>query len=175
LKRSMFIAAVFGLAVMTGRGAQAQLVDGRWQVSPNTGRGRTDVATPPKEPAPTIFLQPGLGQSVFVRQPVAFVLIPAILMSDGTVLANFGMGFEQVSRACGGNVVVSSQMSQPTVIASNGVVLSGPTIPQTAPSQMTASQQMIRSQQQRFPILTSASQTSCFSRDQAGRFFVVRQ
>jgi hypothetical protein len=69
-------------------------------------------------------------------------------------------------------------MSTPTVFAGNGVILSRGTTTvtytQPVPNQMTPSQQNLPSAQSRFPILTAASQTACFTRDAQGRFFVAR-
>jgi hypothetical protein len=168
LKRSSLSAGIFALLLVTGGSAHAQLVDGKWILSPTTGSGRAAVATPPKEQQP-VFL-PGSTPIVVQAQPVLLV-IPAFVLSDGTIVANFGMGFEPVNRPCGASVVM---LSQPTVVAGNGMVLHSATLPQTAPAPLTASQQAIRPQP-RFPVLTAASQTACFSRDQTGRFFVVRQ
>src|ERR1044072_1520375 len=57
-----------------------------------------------------------------VAQPVAVTFVPVVLMSDGSVFANFGFGWEPVARPCAATVVVG----EPTVIASNGHVLSRP-------------------------------------------------
>jgi len=140
------------------------------RIATETPRPQVTIVAVPFSPG---FNQP-LNQSVFPRQPVAFTLIPAILMSDGTVLADFGFGFEPVTRACGNAVV----MSTPQVIAGNGVVLSRGsstvTFTQPVPNQATPSQLNLPSAQSQFPILTAASQSACFTRDAQGRFFVVR-
>lgn len=102
--------------------------------------------------------------------PVAYTLLPAIVLSDGTVLANFGLGYEPVLRFCGQQFVVNSS---PTVIAGNGRVISGGTLP-PVPNQPTQSELNLPSNQVRYPILTSASQMACYTRDSAGRYFVIR-
>src|SRR4051812_16437131 len=61
-------------------------------------------------PAPTVTSSP----TVFA-QPVAVSLAPVVLMSDGSIFANFGYGFERVARTCSSSLVVG----QPTVVASN--------------------------------------------------------
>ncbi|HEU4993780.1 MAG TPA: hypothetical protein VFT29_03140 [Gemmatimonadaceae bacterium] len=130
-------------------------------------------------------------------RPVSLVLLPAILMSDGTVIANFGLGFEPVRRACDAAVLI---VGTPTVVAGNGVVVSSgsrtvagsngvvltagngvvlgqgnvPTFTQPVPNQITPSQQLPSSQAP-FQVLTTFSQTSCFTRDGTGQFVVVRQ
>ena len=40
------------------------------------------------------------GDALFTPYPVAVTYIPAVLMSDGTVWANFGYGYVQVRSAC---------------------------------------------------------------------------
>jgi hypothetical protein len=167
------------LLVLNVGQAAAQSRAGTFRASPPPSGSRR--ATEAQRPQPQVILVPsssGLGggtrQSVFPLQPVAFTLIPAILLSDGTVLADFGFGYEPVTRACGNTVV----MSTPTVFAGNGVILSRGTTTvtytQPVPNQVTPSQQNLPSAQSRFPILTAASQTACFTRDAQGRFFVAR-
>jgi hypothetical protein len=48
---------------------------------------------------------------------VPIAIVPAVLMSDGSIFANFGFGFEPVVRVCSGGARMGA------VIASNGVVL----------------------------------------------------
>jgi hypothetical protein len=169
------------LLALTADHAAAQSRAGTFRASPPPSGSRR--ATEAQRPQPQVVVvpsSPGTGfggvtnQPVFPRQPVAFTLIPAILMSDGTVMADFGFGFEPVTRACGNAVV----MSTPTVFAGNGVILSRGTTTvtytQPVPNQITPSQQNLPSAQSRFPILTAASQTACFTRDAQGRFFVAR-
>jgi hypothetical protein len=103
-------------------------------------------------------------------QPVQFTLVPAILMSDGSIFANFGFGYEPVIRSCSAVVVTGS----PQVIGSGGVKL-GPSnampYTQPVPNQMTASQQMIANGTR----ISAPAQLSCFTRDAAGRVFVYRR
>ena len=107
-----------------------------------------------------------------VAQPVAVTFVPVVLMSDGSVFANFSFGFEPVARPCAATVVVG----EPTVIASNGHVLSRPQQPtytQPVPNQQTQSQQMLATPQQQ-RTLSVYAQRACFNRDQSGRVFVSR-
>ena len=50
---------------------------------------------------------------LYTPYPIGFTYIPAILMSDGTVWANFGSGYVRVHHACGrpGRVIDSRGMS----------------------------------------------------------------
>jgi hypothetical protein len=48
---------------------------------------------------------------------VPIIVVPAVLLIDGGIFANFGFGYEPIVRVCGGSA------TQGAVIASNGVVL----------------------------------------------------
>ena len=150
------------IALSSTLSAQAR---GTFRASPEPANSQRAVETPKKQPV-VVVVPPStvFSPQPFYRQPVVFFNIPAILMSDGTVLADFGMGYEQVSRACGNTVVVQNE---PRIIAGNGVVLSQGSSTITTQQTVTSSS--------RYPILTSVSQTSCYSRDAYGRVFVVRQ
>jgi hypothetical protein len=152
-----------------------------FQGSPQNAGGQQGIA---RDPQPTVFAvnpSPMVNQTVFPRRAVLFTTIPAILLSDGTVVANFGFGFEPVFRSCGGVVV-----GEPRVVASNGVVLSQgtPTYTQPVPAQMTASQQILSSAQTRNSIASgtvttnatvgSVAQSACFSRTLGGGIVVIR-
>jgi len=153
-------------AVFLGSGrAHAQYSNGQWRLPPSSGTTRTGVEARPQT---TTTVSP-IGFPM--AQPVAVTLVPVVLMSDGSVFANFGFGFEPVMRPCASTLVVG----QPTVVASNGLVLSRPQAPtytQPVPNQQTSSQQMLTSQPQR--TLSVYAQRACFNRDQAGRVFVYR-
>ena len=102
-------------------------------------------------------------------QPVQFILVPALLMSDGSIFANFGFGYEPVVRTC---YAVSTAPVQR--IGANGVALhNSNAMPYTppVPNQMTASQQMIANGTR----LSAPAQLACFTRDAAGRVFVYRR
>jgi hypothetical protein len=166
---------------LSSRAADGQQVNGVWTLTPQTSAANQGIA---RDPQPTVFIvMPSSGfntgfnsglnsRTVFPRQPIAFTMIPAIIMSDGTVVADFGFGFEPVVRSCSGVVVVG----QPRVMASNGVVLSQgtPSYTQPVPAQTTPSQQILPSAQGRNGIVSAAAQTACFSRDATGRVVVFR-
>jgi hypothetical protein len=140
-------------------------------MQPNTSRLAVEV-----KHQPTVFAQPGLHSSLF-RQPVAFSLVPAVLMSDGTMFANFGGGFQPMVRCAGGVVV-----GQPRVIGSNGIVLreaAPPTYTQSVPAQMSSSYQMLPSVQAQARSTQGVShpgvQGGCFSQDASGRVFRHRR
>lgn len=162
---------------LASRAADAQQVNGVWTLTPQASAGNRGIA---RDPQPTVIIvTPSSGfntglndRTVFPRHPIAFTMIPAIIMSDGTVVADFGFGFEPVVRSCSGGVVVG----QPRVMASNGIVLSQgtPSSMQPVPAQMTPSQQILPSAQARNGIVSAAAQTACFSRDATGRVVVFR-
>jgi hypothetical protein len=172
VKRIIRIGVVAATLTLAARASEAQIVNGVWQSTPQPA-GTAAVARDPQpfvvvSPTPTVF-----SRSVFPRQAVLFTTIPAILLSDGTIVANFGFGFEPVYRACGGAVVVG----EPRVIAGNGVVLSPgtPTYTQPVPNQATASQQLLSSAQSVSAAgLSTAARSACFSRDAAGGLVIFR-
>jgi len=160
---------VLGLTTLLAGAAAAQ-TNGTWRVSPEPNR-RTGTEPRPAEPT-VIVVQPA---PVFQHPQVTWFVIPAILTGDGVVLANFGMGYEPVTRSCGNTFVVNNSNDH-RVIAGNGKVLNpGRTYPQTAPNEPTASQQMLGITNSRYPILTAASQVSCYSLDANGRPFVLQR
>ena len=166
LRSSLLVAAL----VSALSDAQAQAATGRYrapaaQAAP-TRRGtevRPQAAAPAASPAPSPFGAPA-------PHVVALKLVPAVIMSDGSVFADFGFGLEQVRRACGGVGGLGDTRS----------LSSGATIPtqsspgmQRAPAQRTQSQQNLTSQpSQRQP--SRAALGSCFTRDASGRVFVTQ-
>jgi hypothetical protein len=135
---------------------------------------------------PGNYYQPGYYPGAVY--PVAYTTIPAVLMSDGSIWANFGYGYEPVTRAC---VVQTAPSSQPVVVAGNGMVISGGSTTMStttttmstttttstvnymppAPAQQSASYYNLPSvARQR----SAAGQAACFSRDANGQFFIVR-
>lgn len=154
------------LILATVGASDAQLANGRWQAPPKSAGGQRGVQ-PTKPDASVSPTSTVLSPS---PQPVAVKLIPAVVMSDGSILADFGFGLEPVRRACS-RVVLSTRPIP--VIAGNGQVLShGVPGTQPAPAQVTPSQQNLPSASQR--PLSRAALGSCFTRDLSGRAFVIR-
>lgn len=98
----------------------------------------------------------------FVPQPVAYTVMPAQVLADGTVLADFGLGFEPVRRYCGDQFIV---VSAPPATNVN---------PKTQPAPNQATQSMRNATADQFPARTSAAQGACFALDSQGRYFVIR-
>lgn len=165
--------ASVALATMLGVPVAA---DAQWR-APSRPAGRTGVEAPP--PKPTVVVAGPVGVPVGVPvvthapvvYPVARVIIPGLLMSDGSIWANFGFGYEPISRACAPVAVAPGTR----VVAANGRVLSqSPNYAQPAPAQATASQQNLPSVQAQQRQLSDAARSACYSRDQNGRVFVYR-
>lgn len=161
------ILGALALTIVASAAADAQMRGGVWTLSPNTGRGRPAVQAQPQPTVvvarPVTFLPP---------QPVAFIFVPAVLMSDGSVYANFGYGYEPIVRPCANNAVVT----QTGVLSTNGTVIyqpAPPTYQHPAPNPVTSA--YVRSGQTSVVVTTGQNaQLACFSRDATGRVFAYR-
>jgi hypothetical protein len=115
--------------------------------------------------------------SVRPAVPVAFTLLPAVIMSDGRVFANFGFGYEPVSRPCAPAFVAAPTFSTSAipVVAGNGIVLSSgtPTMqppPMMTPNSPSATQPTHVTDQ---VVVTNARADACFRHEPTGRVVVV--
>ena len=169
LTRSASIVALALGMIALGAEAGAQMVNGVAQPPKKSASTREGLmVTPAPAPRPVAPANPSFPDALFPpitvhpARPVQFTLLPAILMSDGSILANFGFGFEPVMRSCAnaGPVVVVS--GTPQKVAGNGVVIPN----RGAPSQTMVTQQVV---------LSGAAQSACFTRDNFGRVFVYRR
>jgi hypothetical protein len=104
---TLTLAAVLGSSVSVAAAADAQMVNGRWQLPAKgaTGARQGVVVEGPPARQPTLVPNPTApipGNLSYPQQaqPVQFTLVPAILMSDGSIFANFGFGYEPVMRSC---------------------------------------------------------------------------
>ena len=154
--RNIGIATVV-LALMAGD-ASAQTPRGTFTLRNSNGGRRVVVQDPAPEPAQQVY-------PVYPSFPVAYTLLPAIVMSDGSVFANFGYGYVQVSRACG--------VSTPRVLDGRGFQTS-PRGLQPAPSEPTASEQNLPSVQARRRAAERAAHGACYGQDSYGRVVVIR-
>ena len=155
------------LAVFATPSAFAQLVNGKWQAPPKSGSAG---ATAPRQ-GTEVRPEDGTAKSKANKDGVVPLrVIPAVLMSDGSIMADFGSGLEVVGRAC-----PNSAANMPLRIVAGGASNTQP-VPQlqpapgmqAAPAQATASQQMSQSHTPSAP-----AQSSCHLR-QSGRVFVTR-
>jgi hypothetical protein len=93
-KRMLLVAAVALLGATATAGAQQYPLR-----LPDGSAAKPQRATSPKprveEPEPDYPANP-----LYTPVPIGFTFIPAILMSDGTVWANFGHGYVHVRNAC---------------------------------------------------------------------------
>ena len=135
-KRSLFRGLAL-TAVLAGS-AQAQLVDGQWRATQPQRGGRVAVQVN----APTVFAQQTMNPMLYPRQPVQFTYVPTIVMSDGSVYANYGYGYQQVV-TCGPSVVTPYVASPYPVYGGGTVGNAAPSGLPPVPNQQTRSQQMI--------------------------------
>ena len=162
-------AVVLGSNISLAGSADAQMVNGVAQ-PPKPGSTRQGViATPAPAPARVVPANPSYPDALFPSipvqqaQPVQFTLVPAILMSDGSIFANFGFGYEPVLRSCASGNTLVVVGGQPRRISSNGSSIPN----HTAPAPSAPQQQVVQ--------LSSVAQTACFTRDGFGRVFVFRR
>lgn len=167
MRRSMLVGAAL-LAAAGVESALAQPARGVQRPAAATASTRRGVEVSPRpNPAPT-----ATPFGVPAPHVVAVKLVPAVIMSDGSVFADFGFGLEPVRRACGGVGGLGETRS-----LSGGVFTPTSLLPgiQPAPAQRTASQQNLKSQIQPSQRLTSpAVLGACFTRDASGRVFATR-
>jgi hypothetical protein len=146
---------ILGFALLGAAPAAAQVVPLRLPEG-TTGCPTVQATTRPPEPAYRSY-DPG-----YAPYPVAVTYLPAILMSDGTVYANFGFGYEPVRRAC----------RQPRVLDGRG--FSREQYTHRAPNQETASAQNLPSAQAQRQAASRAAYSACFTRTARGGLVVVR-
>lgn len=165
--RAIFLGLALTLALSAVADAQRSS-GGTWILTPNTGRARAAVQAPPPQ-AQVVVSRPAM---YLPPQPVAFTLVPAVLMSDGTVYANFGYGYEPIVRPCANGAV----MSPNGVTSTYGTVIyqpAAPTYVHPAPNPVTSP--YTRTGQT--TVVTTGTQYAsqlCFSRDASGRVFAYR-
>ena len=89
--------AVFALAGSSGAQAASAKPKNPPEPAPRPRVGYAGTPTPPPAPAPQPVLQP-----VYVYSPGGYVTygVPYEVLSDGSVLVNFGYGNERVMRQC---------------------------------------------------------------------------
>ena len=184
--RAVFLAIALFLGLPLS--VSAQYSGGEWRLPAGAVTGPTKavqaepkpqvvIVQPTYYPRSTVFRRfPGGGHNPYARPYGGASVIPAVVLDDGSIFANFGYGYERVFRSCsgGGAVVRQPVVGSPLVVGSNGVVLSPvPTYTQPVPNQQTSSQQMA-ARVTGHPSVSVPAQAACFNRDGAGRVFVVR-
>jgi hypothetical protein len=145
------------LGLMTAASLEAQVVHRK----PDPPARRAGIAPPPPAPAPGTPGTPGTVAHP-VAVPVAAGLIPAVLMSDGRVFADFGFGLEQIVRPCAVAAV-------PTT-ASHG---SRPNSDAGARSAGTSAGTATRTAGIAPPPQPQPAGGRCWTRDATGRLFVA--
>ena len=114
--------------------------------------------------------------------PVAFTLLPAVILSDGRIYADFGYGYEPVSRACAPVYSKTGTLGASgggiRVVGANGMVLSGGNTqpaPRIGPAPRMAPHpnQPSDAQQVRPGTVASAAHSSCYRQEPTGTVVVV--
>lgn len=147
----------------------------------------TQPATPPRiaaiAPAPTAVIPAQYPRTHYGHGALRSD-VPVLLMGDGRVFADFGRGWEQVSRACAlptgygfPQIVSASGLQQPVVLQPTVTQPSAPGVerlPYTppVPAQQTASQQMAEQEGQLAHPMGVGQ--SCWARAQDGRILVTQ-
>lgn len=129
------------------------------------------------------------AERIVAPPPGSFLIggVPVIVLSDGRMFADFGYGYEPITRGCGGAVlyaqsvaipvqpaVVQPTVAQPSAGASERLPYTPP-----VPAQQTASQQML-SQQASSSVSAPAARTgfganaACLGIDARGQYVVAR-
>ena len=129
------------------------------------------------------------AERIVAPPPGSFLIggVPVIVLSDGRMFADFGYGYEPITRGCSGAVLYAQSVAipvqpaiiQPTVAQpSAGVTERLPYTP-PVPAQQTASQQML-AQQGPSTVSAPASRTgfgangACLGIDPRGQYVVAR-
>lgn len=154
LKRILAVAA--GITAGAAGSAAAQSAPLRLPDNPRPG----SVVRVPSQPA-----QPVHHHSYpRYAYPVAVTYIPAVLMSDGSVWANFGHGYLPVRRPC----------RQSRVLDSRGMSGRYGVYDSPAPAQQTQSAANLPSVQAQRRVAEQAAYNACYTRTGQGSLVVVR-
>ena len=129
------------------------------------------------------------AERIVAPPPGSFVIggVPVIVFPDGRMFADFGYGYEPITRGCGGAALYMQSVAvpvQPAVVQPTVAQPSAGTserLPYTppVPAQQTASQQML-SQQGSSSIAASSARTgfganaACLGIDARGQYVVAR-
>lgn len=176
---------VAALAVATP--LSAQVVHTRTSTAAGTVAGTAGTAAPRiagiAPPPPTFIIVSGDNFVTPIGNgTVIFANIPAFVLADGRVFANFGRGIEQVVRPCGavlntigeGLFQTTGQpfVTQPSVIQPTpGASQPLPFTP-AVPNQPTVSQQMLVQALATGPVIVNGF--SCWAANRVGQVFVTR-
>jgi hypothetical protein len=168
LKRRNVFVALAGACLMVslaGSESLAQSRSGVWRL-PTRSPGRQAAQPrpeprPPQRHDPPVVVVPSQGGSLLnpvYRVPI--IVVPAVLLLDGSIFANFGFGYEPILRICGATA------TQGAVIASNGVVLHpAPASHYTVPvaSQLTRSDLLRTGLPVHDAMISDYARLACFS------------
>jgi hypothetical protein len=167
----LLVSTVAGAQVATGRNGPAKS---------SAGSKRGIQQEPKAEPVAVVVDRPRNSNVMPTphSRPTPVKLIPAMLLSDGSVVADFGFGMEPVRHQCAGVSVSSGGR----VLGGNGQVLSQPAphlqpVPLMQPVprlQSPPGMQPAPSQSANQRPLSRAAAASCFTRDVNGKVFATQ-
>ena len=154
-------------------------------VAPATPAAAAPVRIAGIAPPPPTFIIVSGDERFFnpiVNGTVVFANLPAFVLTDGRVFANFGRGIEQVVRPCGALLNTTGEglfqttgqpiVAQPVVIQPTpGASQPLPFTP-AVPNQPTVSQQMLVQALASGPVVVNA--VSCWAANRVGQVFVTR-
>ena len=170
--RSAFFVLTSTVLCLAVSAADASAQGGTWRA---TGQGRATtratsrptVVTPRPDQGPIAPQSPSsLLNPITYRVPIA--IIPAILMSDGSLFANFGYGYEPVVSVCGGAAMGA-------VVASNGVVLQpAPAVQQTPASVYTPAMLIQSGYVVHQVVVSDMGRLACYNRDGSRLAYIYR-
>ncbi len=121
------------------------------------------AAPPPEQPAQPP-ARPQFAPPIFIENGNAIVAAPFVVLSDGSILANFGAGYERVLRAC------APASQQPTQANVNGRDALGRILPPLGIATLQAGQRG-----QGFGQLPARNVGACYQIDGQGRVRMNRQ
>jgi hypothetical protein len=183
LRLAAALAVVAPLSALSAQTVHTRTGTAAGSVAPATAAAPARIAGI-APPPPTFIIVSGDERffNAGVNGTVIFANIPAFVLQDGRVFANFGRGIEQVVRPCGGLLNTTNEglfatngqpvVSQPSVVQPTpGASQPLPFTP-AVPNQPTVSQQMLVQALATGPVLVNS--ISCWAANRVGQVFVTR-
>jgi hypothetical protein len=165
--------AGLALLVLDGSRALAQNSNGQWRLPNRAAGGGRQATLKPRvdhDDDRRVVIVPSQAGSLLnpvYRVPV--IVVPAVLLVDGSVFANFGFGFEPVFNTCAVVAPVGA------VVGANGVVLQrAPASSHSTTSQMTRAQLLQTGVTVHNVVVSDLGRLACFNRDGSGLVSVFR-
>jgi hypothetical protein len=174
------IAIAAPLSLLSGQVVHTRTGTAAGSVAPAAPARIAGIAPPP----PTIVIVTG-DERFYTptgNEQVIFANIPAFVLSDGRVFANFGGNIQEVARQCAGVLNTTAEglfntfgqpvVTQPTVVQPTAGATQPPPFTPNVPNQPTFSQQMLVQAIASGPVVVNPS--SCWAANRVGQVFVTR-